>query len=199
LLFLPLGLLLLLLLFPPQGLLLLLLLLLPLGALLLLLLLLPQGLLLLLLLLLPLGALLLRLLLLPLGLLLLSLSRLSRPLGYRGLRSSRLLPNLGLSANRRLNALDLAHIHDAHRGPPGGRILAHLLYASRWKRAAGIFLQLGLLPLEGHRSRRRSGACYDWPAQHIGGRTRGAGRLRCPRAENADPLRCNLGSRGDAG
>ena len=151
--------------------------------------------------LLPAGVLLLLLLLLDVLLLLLPLLswRDILPLGYRGLRNIRLLPTLGFSADRRLNSLDLAHVHDANRSAAGRRILAHLLDAGRWKRATGILLQFGLLPLEGHWRRRWRGARYDWPAQYTGGWTWGAGRLACPRAENAGLLRCNLWSHGDAG
>jgi hypothetical protein len=103
------------------------------------------------------------------------------------------------SADDRLDSLDLAHVHDAYWSGPGRRILAHLLDAGRWKRTTGILIQYGLLPVKGHRRRRRSGSCHDWPAQYTGGRTWGAGCLCCPRAENADPLRCNLRSYGEAG
>jgi hypothetical protein len=215
LLLLPLGVLLLCLLLLALGILLLPLLLLQFRGLSLLLLLLPLGVLLLCLLLLQFGSLLLLLLLLRLCVLLLCLLLLASgvlrlllpllfwrdipPLGCRGLRNIRLLPTLGFSADRRLNSLNLAHVHYANRSTPGRRILAHLADASLWKRATGVLIQFGLLPLEGYRCRRRRSARYDWPAQHIGGRTWGAGRLCCPRAENADSLRCNLRSRGDAG
>ena len=195
-------LLLLLLLLPLSIQLLLLLLLLLSGVLLLLLLLLPLGIQLLPLLLLLLSILLLLLLLLLGGVLLLLplLSRRDiRPPGHRGLRHIRLLHTLSFSADHRLNSLDLAHVYDANRSCPGRRILAQLLDPFRWKRAAGILTQYGLLPVEGYRCRRRRSASYDGPAQHSGGRTWGAWRLCCPRTENTEPLRCNLWSRGHAG
>jgi hypothetical protein len=77
-------------------------------------------------------------------------------------------------ANRRLNALDLAHVDDVNRRTPGRRILAHLLDGRCWKRTAGIPIQFGLLPVEGRCCRRGSGARYHWPAQHADGRPRRA-------------------------
>ena len=131
--------------------------------------------------------------------LLLCVSRLRVWLGGNGggIRLTHAL--LWFGAYRRLDALDLVHVYNANPRAPGWRILAHLLDTSRRKRAAGILLQFGLLPLEGHRRRRRSGAGYDWPAQHTGGRTWSAGRLSRPRAENAGLLGCNLRSPGDGG
>src|ERR1035437_6726281 len=77
-------------------------------------------------------------------------------------------------ANRRLNALDLAHVDDVNRRTPGRRILAHLRDGRCWKRTAGIPIQFGLLPVEGRCCRRGSGARYHWPAQHADGRPRRA-------------------------
>ena len=188
-----LGVLLLLLLLLLLGVLLLFLLLLLLGVLLLLLLLLPLGILLLLLLLLLLGVLLLLLLLLLLGILLCLLllsGRLLLLTGYGGLRHGiRLRRALWFSANLRLNTLDPAHVHDANGRTRSRRALAHLLDLGCWKRPAGILSQRRLLPVERNRSRRRSGARYHGPAQHVGGRTRSPGRGVCPGAENALPLR----------
>ena len=201
LLLLPLSVLLLLLLLLLLGVLLLLLLLLLLGVLLLLLLLLPLGILLLLLLLLLLDVLLLLLLLLPLDvLLLLLLSRRSiLPLGYRGLRNILLRRALWCSAHRRLNTLDSAHIHDANRCARSRRTLAYLLDLGWRKRATGILSQRRLLPVEGNRSRRRSGARHHGPAQHVGRRTCGPGCGVCPGAENALPLRRDRRSAEDLG
>ena len=182
LLLLPLGILLFLLLLL-LGVLLLFLLLLPLGVLLFLLLLL-LGVLLLFLLLLLLDVLLLFLLLLPLDVLLLLLFLL---LLRRALHSA---------ANRRLNTPYPAHIHDANRRARSRRTLAYLLDLGWRKRAAGVFSQRRLLPLERNRSRRRSGSRHHGPAQHVGRRTRGAGGGVRPGAENALPLGRN-GRSGD--
>ena len=223
-----LGILLLLLLLLPLGVLLLFQLLLLLGILLLFLLLLPLGVLLLFQLLLLLGVLLLLLLLLPLGILLSAsvAAAVARPAaasvaaavghpavvccccpggsfcrsGYGGLRSGiRLRRALWSSANRRLNTPDSAHIHDANRSTRRRRTLAYLLDLGWWKRAAGILSQRRLLPVEGNRSRRRSGARHHGPAQHVGRRTCSAGCGVCPGAENALPLRRDRRSAEDLG
>jgi hypothetical protein len=101
-------------------------------------------------------------------------------------------------AYSRLNVLDTAHVLDANGGTNRRRSLADLLNCSHWKRAARIPIQLGLLPLKWHRSRRRSGACHHWPAKYGGGRTRSSGSLFCTRAEDAGPLRRNLRSGGES-
>jgi hypothetical protein len=66
---------------------------------------------------------------------------------------------LGSSADRRLIAwiLPMSTTRTESSWPA---LLAQLLDASRWKRAAGILIQRRLLPIERHRCRRRSGARY---------------------------------------
>ena len=80
-------------------------------------------------------------------------------LSVRALRLTNIvvrLPGLGHAANRRIDVLDLSHIHHAHRRNRCRRALAYLLNVGRTKRPAGILGQGRLLPIKGNRSGRRS-------------------------------------------
>ena len=102
-----------------------------------------------------------------------------------------LLRALGSGANGRIDALDLSHIHHAHRCrcDRNRRTLAYLLNVGLTKRPPGILRQRRLLLVEGDRSGGRSRPRDHAPPLYVGRRPLGARRIIRVRSQNAFPLR----------
>jgi hypothetical protein len=118
------------------------------------------------------------------------------PLGDRRLRC-RVLRRTALrpAAGSWLCSPNPAHIHHPNRCNRCRGALANLLDFRHSQRTPGIPRQRCLLSVKWHCRRRRRGSSHHWPAQHIGRRTRSAGRAARAGSENAIPLRSDGRSR----